>query len=98
MNEHVEITWVDACDDSGRWLSRKELRLSLLSTIKEATCKTTGYIVQNDDQFIAVAQNIMQHESEDDDDDGDVARNVFFIPKGMVSKIRHIPAEGSDVT
>jgi len=69
-----EVTWIDAVSQTG-WHPDHEPPPDPLP------CKTTGYLVFEDEQAIRLAQTITQE---------DGIGNIMVIPSGMITKKRLI--------
>lgn len=82
----VEVTWTDAYDMSD-WQSEKET-LSRINEDKGFLVKTRGWLVQEDDQRIAVARDWSPNA---ETIDMHSLRGIMVIPKGWIIEVRELP-------
>jgi hypothetical protein len=73
----IEIDWLDAFSNSG-WQSEEEARKRPF----DVACRTIGYFLQQDKDFIWVSHSIGWSKG--------AKRDVMLIPIGCIQKIRPI--------
>lgn len=70
----VEVQWNDSCALTEVWVSKRDLEEITLTT---AECVTVGYVVQENEESISLAQSINDNQF----------GKIFTIPKGCITEI-----------
>lgn len=73
----VEVVWVDSCSYAEVWISKDLIKDIPLTPSK---CTTVGYLVQEDDNRVTIAQSI---------NDGEYGR-LFTIPRGCITNLTEL--------
>ncbi len=73
----VEVQWNDSCALSEVWVSKRDLEEI---TLTPSDCCTVGYLIQENEESISVAQSINDNQF----------GKIFTIPLGCVHRIREL--------
>jgi len=71
----VEIEWIDSCASKG-WGSR-DFHLKEFAT---SSCRSTGYVIEDNKKYLAIAQSIS--------DDTHNISDLISIPKVAITKVK----------
>ena len=77
----VEVVWLDTYHVGGG-LSRKEV-----AELKPAVCYSYGRLIEDTDDHVTIASNILEHSVEVE---GLEYRDVICVPKTVVQSIREL--------
>ncbi|MBM3119443.1 MAG: hypothetical protein FJ006_07850 [Chloroflexi bacterium] len=80
--EIVEVLWLDTIHTGGGGLTRKEA-----SELKPVPCLSYGRLIEETDDHITIASNIMQHEGDSEQPE---YREVTCIPRAVVQSIKKL--------
>jgi hypothetical protein len=81
-NKIVEIIWLDTFHFGGGGLTRKEI-----SEIAPVTCFSYGRLIEQTDDHITIASNIMDNKGDSEQPE---YREVTCIPRAVVQSIKEL--------
>ena len=76
----VKVTWIDSCNSNMNWLLMEDIKN--WSDIEPIKISTYGILVQEDDDYIVIAQNYGK--------DPEQCSNLTSIPKGCIKELKEL--------
>ena len=80
----VEVVWYDIYEVDG-WRTLKSFNEQVEKEPRGVVCRTIGYIVQQSDELISVAQTLQEREPDEAE-----FSNFINIPTGIIREVREL--------